>query len=117
MQFSDSYRYWDHSELATVTLNQIWNPDTQQKSSRTVECVPVCRVSESDDSPSEQGLNIFGQSQYLVIAAEPLCGEVMFKGDVVQIGEEVWILAGDAQRIGAGSLMSHYRSLCKLQRG
>lgn len=115
--YSDQYLYWDNTQTATVNLDGIWNPDTEEYDAAAYEDVIVRRVSQVTQMAQFSGLSLRNDQAFWLVPFALIGGNSIKDGDTITVGSNVWVATGDAPLTTVGSSPSHYVVLTHKQRG
>lgn len=113
--YSDLYKYWQNTSVATVTLRGIWNAATEEYETATYSNVVVKRVYRVNANPQYQVPLRTDQARWLVPIAL-LGGKDIKDGDTIRVSGVNWTVEGDCALTTSGDSPSHFVCLTVKER-
>lgn len=117
LDYSNEYLYWSQTELAKVTLRNVFDAETESHTQVVYNDVVVRRDSMQDSAFAGNGFEMRSNEALYRIPRALIGGNQVHDGDILQIGSQIWRASNDIQTVTRGSSISFYRVRFVLQQG
>lgn len=105
--YSDLWKYWTNTSIATVTVKGIWNADSEEFETEEYENVVVKRIFRDVNNPEFQISLRTDEAGWLVPIAL-IGGNAMKDGDRIEVSGVGWTVQGDCSLRISGDSPSHF---------